>query len=69
MPANLDRGNAMSRHRVGLALPVGIRGRKSQWSAKVSSTAQRIRIGHRYHLKETGDRARERLLRSETKTA
>ena len=30
MLANLDRGNAMSRHRVGLALPVGMRGRKSQ---------------------------------------
>jgi len=26
----LDRGNAMSRHRVGLALPVGMRGRKPQ---------------------------------------
>ena len=30
MLANLDRGNAMSRHRVGLALPVGMRGRKPQ---------------------------------------
>jgi hypothetical protein len=39
MLANLDRGNAMSRHRVGLALPVGMRGRKSQWSAKVNPTA------------------------------
>jgi uncharacterized protein len=29
MIANLDRGNAMSHHRVGLALPVGMRGRKS----------------------------------------
>jgi hypothetical protein len=28
--ANLDRGNAVSRHRVGLALPVGMRGRKSR---------------------------------------
>jgi putative NADH-flavin reductase len=36
MLANLDRGNAMARHRVGLALPVGMRGRKSQWSAKPS---------------------------------
>ena len=35
MLANLDRGNAMSRHRVGLALPVGMRGRKSQSSAQV----------------------------------
>jgi uncharacterized protein len=26
--ANLDRGSAMSRHRVGLALPVGMRGQK-----------------------------------------
>jgi hypothetical protein len=30
MLANLDRANAMSRHRVGLALPVGMRGRKLQ---------------------------------------
>jgi hypothetical protein len=30
MIANLDRGNAMSHHRVGLALPVGMRGRKPQ---------------------------------------
>ena len=36
MLANLDRGNAMSRHRVGLALPAGMRGGKSQWSAKVN---------------------------------
>jgi hypothetical protein len=34
MLANLDRGNAMARHRVGLALPVSMRGRKSQWSAQ-----------------------------------
>jgi uncharacterized protein len=40
MLANLDRGNAMSRHRVGLALPVGMRRRKSQWSAKGNPTAQ-----------------------------
>jgi putative NADH-flavin reductase len=30
MLANLDRGNAMSRRRVGLALPMGMRGRKTQ---------------------------------------
>ncbi len=30
MLSNLDRGNAMSRHRVRLALPVGMRGRKPQ---------------------------------------
>ncbi len=40
MLANLYRGNAMSRHRVGLALPVGMRGRKSTWSAKVNPTAK-----------------------------
>ena len=34
MLANLDRGSAMARRRVGLALPVGMRGRKSHWSAK-----------------------------------
>jgi hypothetical protein len=30
MLANLDPGNAMARHRVGLALPLGMRGKKSQ---------------------------------------
>jgi hypothetical protein len=30
MLANLDRGNVMARHRVGLALPAGMRGRKPQ---------------------------------------
>ena len=34
MLANLDRGHAWSRHRIGLALPVGMRGRKSAWSAR-----------------------------------
>ena len=33
MLANLDRGGLMARHRVGLALPSGMRGRKPQWSA------------------------------------
>jgi uncharacterized protein len=32
--ANLDRGNTMERHRVGLALPPGMRGKKSRWTAK-----------------------------------
>ena len=41
MLANLGRGNAMSRHRVGLALPEGKRGRKSQWSAQ----AARVDVG------------------------
>jgi putative NADH-flavin reductase len=40
MLANLDRRNAMSRHRVGLALPEGIRGRKPQGSAKATPTEQ-----------------------------
>jgi uncharacterized protein len=30
MLANLNRNNSMAGHRVGLALPVGMRGRKSQ---------------------------------------
>ena len=34
MLANLDRGSAMARHRVGLALPVGMRGRKPEWTAR-----------------------------------
>ena len=40
MLANLDRGNAMSRHRVGLALPEGMRGRKSQQSAENTPAEQ-----------------------------
>ena len=32
--ANLTPGGAMTRHRVGLALPIGIRGMKKQWAAK-----------------------------------
>jgi putative NADH-flavin reductase len=34
MLANLNRGDAMAVHRVGLALPLGMQGRKSQWSAR-----------------------------------
>ncbi|HEY5898523.1 MAG TPA: NAD(P)H-binding protein [Burkholderiales bacterium] len=34
MLANLHYGDAMSRHRVGLALPVGMRGRKPRWRAQ-----------------------------------
>ncbi len=30
MLANLDRGNTMSRRRVGIGLPLGMRGRKSK---------------------------------------
>jgi hypothetical protein len=36
MLSNLDRGNAMSPHRVGLALPAGMRNRKPQWSPTVT---------------------------------
>jgi uncharacterized protein len=34
MLANLTPDGEMSRHRVGLALPVGMRGEKKQWAAK-----------------------------------
>ena len=40
MLANVDRGNAMSRHRVALALPVGMRGRKPHSSAKTNAAAK-----------------------------
>lgn len=30
---NLEPGNGMSRHRVGLALPVGMKGKKERWAA------------------------------------
>jgi len=39
MLANLDPGEAMARHRVGLALPLGMRGKKSQWAAKPRNAA------------------------------
>jgi len=39
MLANLNRGDAMARHRVGLALPAGMRGKKSHWTAKTRSAA------------------------------
>lgn len=34
MLAHLKHGDAMSRHRVGIALPAGLRGRKEQWTAR-----------------------------------
>lgn len=38
MLANLTPAGEMSRHRVGLALPVGIRGKKKQWTAKPNTS-------------------------------
>jgi uncharacterized protein len=35
MLANLDPGGTYTRHRVGLALPLGMRGRKPQWAAQL----------------------------------
>lgn len=40
--ANLTSNGEMSRHRVGLALPIGMRGEKKQWTAKAKA-AQRSR--------------------------
>jgi hypothetical protein len=31
---NLQRVSAMARHRIGLALPVGMRGQKAHWSPR-----------------------------------
>ena len=39
MLANLNRGDTAAGHRVGIALPLGMRGRKSQWAAKPRSAA------------------------------
>ncbi len=39
MLANLNPGDTFARHRVGLALPRGMRGQKSQWAAKPRSAA------------------------------
>jgi putative NADH-flavin reductase len=37
--ANLARGGQMSRHRVGLALPLGMRGKKDQWAVQPKNAA------------------------------
>lgn len=37
--ANLERSSPMSRHRVGLALPAGMRGKKDQWAKTAGSRA------------------------------
>ena len=34
MLSNLQPGSTMSRHRIGLALPIGMRGKKARWSAR-----------------------------------
>ena len=39
MLANMGRESPTSRHRVGLALPVGMKGKKDQWAAKPRSGA------------------------------
>lgn len=38
MLAHLEPRDALSRHRVGLALPVGMRGKKDTWAARPAST-------------------------------
>ena len=39
MLAHLDRDDTFARHRVGLALPPGMRGKKSEWAAKPRNAA------------------------------
>jgi hypothetical protein len=39
MLANLTREGEVSRHRVGLALPLGMRGKKSEWAAQPRTSA------------------------------
>lgn len=39
MLAHLDRGDTFARHRVGLALPPGMRGKKSEWAARPRNDA------------------------------
>jgi hypothetical protein len=43
--ANLSPSGAMSLHRVGSALPVGMRGRKAQWAARPKLAKPRHRDG------------------------
>jgi len=42
MLANLTPGGSMSRHRVGLALPLGMRGKKDHWVAEPKNASQLI---------------------------
>jgi putative NADH-flavin reductase len=39
MLANISRGDTMARHRVGLALPPGMRGKKARWAARPPASA------------------------------
>jgi hypothetical protein len=39
MLGNLTRDSTMARHRVGLALPVGMRGKKADWAARPRNAA------------------------------
>ncbi|WP_140635862.1 NAD(P)-dependent oxidoreductase [Methylibium rhizosphaerae] len=39
MLANVSPGDSMSRHRVGVALPLGMKGKKSEWAAQPRSAA------------------------------
>ena len=61
MLANLDRGSAMARHRVGLALPVGMRGRKPEWTARSSVLASETFAAWQHGLLHT---MRERAVKS-----
>jgi uncharacterized protein len=40
MLAHLGREDAMSRHRVGMALPEGMQGEKRRWSAPADAAAR-----------------------------
>jgi hypothetical protein len=39
MLAHLERGDRLARHRLGLALPPGMRGKKSRWAANPRNTS------------------------------
>jgi hypothetical protein len=39
MLANVTPGGLMSRHRIGVALPVGMKGKKSHWAAQPGSAS------------------------------
>ena len=42
MLANLNRGDTMACHRVGLALPPGMRGKKAHWTAKPQNARRTV---------------------------
>ena len=60
MLANLTPAGEMSRRRVGLALPVGMRGKKAQWAARPSAAQQSDTPTNQAGSRQTAERTSAR---------